>query len=114
MHEQEARKTLKNLYFEMTNLKIPRNIENEQLLNWMEEINELDPYYVGLALSVAEGEKVLLKELYDLEPLKKSLSFIQIDREGDKQILETFKSYLQIIEKIDFLLRKIASNKTFS
>jgi hypothetical protein len=111
MHRQEDRKILKNLYFEMEKLKIPRNIDNQQLLNWTEHLIDLDPYYAGLALSVAEGDKVTLGELYDIESLRKSLNSIQINEEQDKEVFEICNYYLKIIEKIDGLLRKFAKEK---
>jgi hypothetical protein len=110
MNKKETLKVLKNLYFEMERLKIPQNIENEQLSKWIDNFNELDPYYAGLALTVAEGGKVLVKELYDLGELKKKLNSIQVYKEQDKEILEKCKSYLMTIEKIDCLLRELSDN----
>ena len=108
MNKNEELKELKSLYAKMQEFKFPKFPKNEILANWMDSIFELDPYYAGWALTVAEGGKISLRDLYDIKELKKYLNSIQIDNEEDLKILEECKCYLKILEQVDELLHKLS------
>lgn len=109
MHKRnDELKALKNLFFKIEKAKFPDIPENELLANLIDNITDLDSYYAGLALTVSEGGKISLGDLYNIEELKKSLNSIQIQNEKDKKILEESKMYLETIDQIDRLLRKLS------
>ena len=110
MQKKEELQRLKNLYHELEKFKIPKCSKNEVLASWLDNVMELDAYYAGLALTASEGGKISSKDLYDIAKLKYSLNDIKSYSEEDKYILDECKSYLKIIEQIDFLLHDLSKN----
>ncbi len=111
MNRDIKRKKLRQLFEDLKALHFPKFSSNDEISNWIEELIEIDAYYAGLALSVAEGEKVVKYDLYDLVKMRKELELIQLKNkvnggENLKIILECYK-YLDKIQEIDSILKEL-------
>lgn len=98
---------LKNLFIQMSKLNMPPCSNNEALEAVAENIIELDAYYAGLALTVAEGGEISMKNLYNIDEIKNKLDQVKVDTLEDKKILEDCSVYLEIIDQINNLLIKL-------
>lgn len=108
MSKSKDLEMLKNLYLQIKNLNTPNYSQNVDLETWIENLIELDAYYAGWALTVAEGGKISTHDLYDMDKFKKKLASIQVDNDEDEMILQECRAYLKIIDQIDHLLRKLS------
>ena len=107
MNKEEDRKNLKDLYFEFKQMKLSHHfVKNTDLADWIDDIMVLDAYYAGLALTVAEGGKIALSDLYNIEAYENSLNSIQVNDEEVVKILKYCNLYLNKLNQIDKLLRK--------
>lgn len=111
MKKADVCSELKNLYKKLENLKLPQFSDNRSLNEVVENIAELDPYYAGLALSVSEGGNVLLRDLYDIDALKEKISSVKVTSDKEYAITKEFIFFANTLERINNLLKIIASAK---
>ncbi|MCE5318103.1 MAG: hypothetical protein LLG04_12190 [Parachlamydia sp.] len=112
MNKNNDLNLLKNFYFEIERLNLPKfSVSNENLDQLVEKIVELDSYYAGLALTVSEGGVFEVKDLYNIKELFDLLQLIHPSSEEDRKILSDCQMFVNVIDQIDQLLRKVSAQK---
>lgn len=110
MNKEECKHNLKELFKILNTLKTPAFSENAEISGLVESIIELDPYYAGMASSVAEGGKINVKKLYNLEELKAQIEKTLPITKADLDIYNHCKEYCAVFCKIDDQLKIICKN----
>lgn len=112
MKLNEERTKLKKLYEELRELPLPKFSSQNEISNWIEDLIEIDAHYAGLSLSVAEGENPSSDCLCDLNKFRQALDLIKLkntdESEVNFEIINNCYSYLDKIQNIDLLLKKIS------
>ncbi len=91
---------LKDLYNKHKELELPEFPENDEFAEWVEELIEMDAYYVGLISSRLSGSREEIDESHFIkmnENLKQYTS-IKADKDIYDQCIKYMKSLYSLIE----------------
>jgi hypothetical protein len=96
---------LRKLINEHKELRIPEFPEDDSFAEWVEELIETDGYYIGLATSLVNKERVSINYEH-LEKLKQNLiEFNTLSEE--KGIIKQCTKYLKSLEEIIIEIKNV-------
>lgn len=109
IQSERYRLNLKKLFKDLECLKRPTFPDSDDLAELVELIIELDPYYAGLASSVAEGTRINVAQLYDLNELKSKAKMIIPKSFSEEEIYKQCNTYINLFNQISTTILKATS-----
>ncbi|MFI0434523.1 MAG: hypothetical protein ACH350_02190 [Parachlamydiaceae bacterium] len=91
---------LEQLYSTFLLLPFPLSDGDRNVMNWIEELTEVDAFYAGIAESLIMHKPIESKELPLIKPLSLALSKLKRKEEINEERYNEYKLYLSSLDKL--------------
>lgn len=95
---------LKTLISKHQKLEFPEFPKDDGFADWVSELSEIDGYYIGIAVSLVNGEKTLVIDKTHIEKLENALQKFSDVNGEDFQIYQKCLLYIESLKRIVSLL----------
>ncbi len=101
MNIDQVFRLLKESFNDLSCTPFPKYKDSSQISDLLCSLAELDSYYAGWALTVANGGKISPRDLHNMEPIWSQYRAISPKNEMERKILSQCYDRLMIIDRIN-------------